>query len=69
MARPLVFAPDSTVTVSARSSGCMLTVDGADPIPFDNGSVLTVTKSAKKLRMVKLKKDGFYEVLRKKSLT
>lgn len=69
MARPLVFAPDSTVTVKACSQGSMLTVDGADPIPFDEGDVLTVSKSPKKLRMVKLKEDGFYEVLRKKSLT
>ena len=69
MARPMVFAPDSKITVRACTSGSMLTVDGADPLPFEKGEMLTVTKSSKKLRMVKLKKDGFYEVLRKKSLT
>ena len=63
------FAPDSKITVRACTSGSMLTVDGADPLPFEKGEMLTVTKSSKKLRMVKLKKDGFYEVLRKKSLT
>ena len=69
LARPLVFAPDSALSVSAQSEECMLTVDGGEPMRLEKGSVIEVCRSEKMLRMVKLKKDGFYEVLRKKSLT
>lgn len=69
LARPLVFAPDSFLSVKAQSEECMLTVDGREPKRLEKGAVIEVFKSEKMLRMVKLKKDGFYEVLRKKSLT
>ena len=66
-ARPLVFAPDSRFIISANSPDCVLTVDGGDPMPLDEGAIIEIKRSEKKLRMVKLKEDGFYEVLRKKN--
>ena len=67
-ARPLVFAPDSKLTVRAESAECMVTVDGKDPQTLHEGTTVTVCKSRKKLRMLRLKGDGFYEVLRNKVL-
>ena len=68
MARPLVFAPDSKLTVRAESGECMLTVDGRDPQSLKCGSCVTVSRSRKRLKMLRLKGDGFYEVLRNKVL-
>lgn len=67
-ARPLVFAPDSKLTVRADSAECVLTVDGKEPHSLKEGAIVTVSKSRKALRMLKLKEDGFYEVLRNKIL-
>ena len=65
-ARPLVFAPDSKLTVRAKGSECMLTVDGNEPQVLKDGATVEVCRSRRKLRMVKLKEDGFYNVLRNK---
>ena len=66
-AKPLVFAPDSRLTLTAESPECMLTVDGGEPLTLKSGSEAEVFRSRRSLRMIKLKEDGFYEVLRKKS--
>jgi NAD+ kinase len=67
-AKPLVFAPDSKLTVKAMSAECMLTVDGREPMALANGTEVTVCKSRKSLRMLRLKDDGFYQTLRNKIL-
>ena len=66
-AKALVFAPDSKLELVAQTMDCVLTVDGNDPIPLERGASLKIKRSDKKLRMIKLKEDGFYEVLRKKN--
>ena len=65
-ARPLVFAPDSKLKVRAESAECVLTVDGREPHTLKEGSEVKVCRSIKKLRMLRMKSDGFYEVLRNK---
>jgi NAD+ kinase len=65
-ARPMIFSPDSSLSVTAQSDQCMITLDGQEPISLGMGETVTVEKSERKLRMIKLKKDGFYEVLRSK---
>lgn len=67
-ARPMIFAPESKLQVTAQSSECMITVDGGTPIALEAGKSVTVEKSEIRLRMIKLKKDGFYEVLRSKTV-
>ena len=69
LARPLVFAPDNVLTAIVESYGCMLTVDGREPETLKKGACVTVKKSDIGLRMIKLKEEGFYRVLRKKSDT
>ena len=67
-ARPLVFAPDSKLTVKAKGNECMLTVDGNEPQVLKDGATVEVCRSRRKLRMVKLKDDGFFDVLRSKTV-
>ena len=67
-ARPMIFSPESRLSVTAMSSECMMTVDGEAPIPLEASSTVTVEKSDIRLRMIKLKEDGFYEVLRSKTV-
>ncbi len=67
-AKPMIFVPDSVLSVTAMGDECMLTVDGGKPIALDSGSVVAVKKSEHKLRMIKLKADGFYHVLRNKTV-
>lgn len=67
-ARPLIFAPDSKLTVKTQSKECMLTVDGTAPIPLELDSVVEIERSERAFRMIKLKEDGFFEILRSKRL-
>lgn len=67
MSRPLVFAPENKLTVTVESDQTTLTVDGAVPLILQKGERVTVEKSEIGLRMIKLKKEGFYSVLRNKS--
>ncbi len=69
LAKPLVFAPDNVLTAIVESYGCMLTVDGREPESLKKGASVTVKKSDVGLRMIKIKEEGFYRVLRKKSDT
>ena len=66
-AKPLVFAPDSKLSLTAESQECMLTVDGGEAQALRSGTEAKVFRSRRSLRMIRLKEDGFYEVLRKKS--
>lgn len=66
MARPLIFAPESMLSVSVDSDNCIMTVDGGSSIEISAGSEIKITKGERVLRMIKLKEDGFYGVLRRK---
>lgn len=67
IARPLIFAPESTLTLRAEEGrGCILTVDGEDGIPLTAGENVTVKMSETPLRMIRITDDGFYTVLNKK---
>lgn len=66
--RPMVFSSDNTFTVTAQSDECMMTVDGGTPIALKVGDSVTVEKSELRLRMIRLKNCGFYEVLRNKTV-
>ena len=65
-ARPLIFEPKSKLSITALSEEAMLTVDGNKPISISKGNTVNIEKSKKTLRMIKLKEDGFFEVLRSK---
>ncbi len=66
MSRPLIFAPSSTLSVSLDSDDCIITVDGGRAIELKAGTEIKIAKGERALRMIKLKKDGFYGVLRRK---
>lgn len=67
-ARPLIFEPKSKLSITAKSDEAMLTVDGNKPIAISKDSTVCIEKSKKAFRMIKLKEDGFFEVLRSKRL-
>ncbi len=66
MSRPLIFAPDSTLSVLIDSDDCIITVDGGKTVELKAGTEIKISKGERALRMIKLKKDGFYGVLRRK---
>lgn len=66
MARPLIFSPSSSLSVIADTGDCILTVDGGRTIELPSGMEIRIAKGEKSLRMIKLKRDGFYGVLRRK---
>jgi NAD+ kinase len=66
MARPLIFSPDSVLTVIVDTDDCILTVDGGSSVKLDAKSEVRISRGERSLRMIKLKKDGFYGVLRRK---
>ncbi len=66
MARPLIFAPESVLSVSVDSDDCIITVDGGTSVELTAGTEIKITRGERPLRMIKLKKDGFYGVLRRK---
>ena len=67
-ARPLIFEPKSKLCVTAGSDEAMLTVDGSKPVSIAKGQTVYIEKSKKAFRMIKLKEDSFFEVLRSKRL-
>lgn len=57
-----------TAKLGARcqDSAAMVTTDGQKGVPFTHTDVLTIRKSEHVTRLIKLKEDGFYGVLRRK---
>ena len=66
MTRPLIFSPKSRLSVTVEAGDCILTVDGGQSIELPSGTKIEILKGERPLRMIKLKKDGFYGVLRRK---
>ena len=64
--RPMIFSPKSVLGVVADNSDCTITVDGGEPEELSIGDTVIFKKSNRPLRMIKLKRDGFYGILRKK---
>lgn len=67
-ARPLIFEPKSKLCVTAQCDEAMLTLDGSKPISVANGSKVNISKSKRVFKMIKLKENSFFEVLRSKRL-
>ncbi len=73
--RPLVVAPDETISVRAEWDGdevaptmleAMLTVDGQIGVPLRPGDTIQVRRSKQTARLLHLPRDSFYERLRQK---
>ncbi len=64
--RPMIFSASSVLGAVTAESDCTITVDGGEPETLDLSAAITVKKSTRPLRMIKLKRDGFYGILRKK---
>lgn len=66
ISRTMIFAPDSRLSVSVPEENCILTVDGGGSAELKAGTEIHITRGERPLRMIKLKNDGFYGVLRRK---
>lgn len=67
--RPVVFNPGSRLTVTATSSyesEIFLTLDGETSLQIKDGEKIEVTRSEIPVRLIKLKKMNFYEVVNEK---
>lgn len=67
--RALIFSPHSVIVIKPFSEKCgdiVLTADGRYSFPLNDGDSVIITKSIKKTRFIKLKKDAFYDALNRK---
>ncbi len=64
--RPMIFSAKNVLGAVAAESDCTITVDGGEPERLGISDAITVKKSDRPLKMIKLKHDGFYGILRKK---
>ena len=68
-ARALVFSPESvlTATVTAAEAGdIQLSCDGRAVAALQSGNCLTVRRAALRTRLIRIKKDAFYQTLYRK---
>ena len=67
VARPLVFSAESTLVIRANIGyRCILTVDGDPGITMAPNEKITVKRSDRPLRMLRVSDDGFYSILSRK---
>ena len=66
MSKTLIFSPGSVLSVSFDTDDCILTIDGGESIELTPNTEVKISRGARALRMIKLKNDGFYGVLRRK---
>ena len=67
--RPVVFSPDSRLTVknvSRENVSVYLTLDGSVNLPRARGDCVTCVKADVKTKLIRLNRDGFYKKLGKK---
>lgn len=70
-ARPMIFSGDSVLEIrgSIRSVGELyLTVDGFRNYRLERDDVIRITRSAQVTKLIKLKKNSFYDVLYQKNV-
>ncbi len=67
-ARPMLFSEESVLEISCDRPGSLLycTADGEDSFALPAAKTVQITKADKVTRLVRLKKDGFFETLRNK---
>lgn len=65
-ARPLVFSPERRLDAEVSGSDCILTVDGGTGVRLKDGSVVSVSRSERTVKLIKLRNEEFFGVLRKK---
>lgn len=68
-ARPMIFSSDSVLEIKdicIKHDNIYLTVDGSENIRLRRGDVIRITKSNIKTKLLRMKKDGFYNVLNRK---
>ncbi len=66
VAKPMVFAPDRELTAEMQSPGCTVTPDGGEPIPLEIGDVIKVKRHSEPVKLIRLKDNEFFSVLRNK---
>lgn len=67
--RPMVFSPDSKVKIVNKSRSPVsvyLTLDGGENIPIPLGESVTVERAQLVTKLIRIKKEGFYNLLGKK---
>ena len=68
-ARALVFSPESVLTAtvaSAEPDKILLTCDGRTVAELQSGDCVSVRRAALRTRLIRIKKDAFYQTLYKK---
>lgn len=68
-ARPMIFSADSTLEIydNHQTRGDLyLTVDGNENVRLEDGDTVKITRSDITTQLVRIKKDGFYDVLNHK---
>ncbi len=66
VAKPMVFSPDRELKAEILSPDCTVTPDGGEPIPLEAGDTITVKRHAEPIKLIRLKDNEFFSVLRNK---
>ncbi len=67
--RSVVFPSDKSLTLFVENdvdNNAFLAIDGKESIPIDNETKISISKSEYTAKLIKIKPDNFYEILRKK---
>ncbi len=65
IAKPMVFSPERELTAEVQDE-CTITPDGGDPISLISGDKVTVKRHPSPVKLIKLKDNEFFSVLRSK---
>ena len=69
--RSIVFSSDKQLEITVendKNNTSYLSIDGSKSIELKKGSLIRISKSENYARLIKIKPDNFYEILRKKLL-
>ncbi len=66
VAKPMVFSPDRCLTAEIQSPLCTVTPDGGEPMILEEGSIITVRRHESPVKLIRLKDNEFFGVLRNK---
>ena len=67
--RSMVLSADDRIKIIPKNETQLVSCDGADATPLENGDVLTVTRSRTTMKFIKFKETSFLDTLRERMRT
>ncbi len=67
--RSMVLSADDRIKIIPKNETQLVSCDGADATPLENGDILTVTRSRTTMKFIKFKETSFLDTLRERMRT